>query len=504
MSFLVCTPLIGRLFIVSFNVLSAEIAHETNTFNIRPTTIQDFQDRYLLDSDTAIAARGDKNTELAGMLDTGRDHGWNITHTISAAAGPGGVVTRDAFDVLTEGLMAAARGNWDGIFLMLHGAMVTDFCEDGEGEILRRLRAVVGSDMPISVTLDPHANVTCAMCDLAQILVSFTTYPHLDQRATGRRAGELLQRTMSGDIHPRTLRAHRPMLEEANGGRTDLGPMIERHAMARAFETRKGVYAISINGAFACADIAEVGPTVLVTCDGETAAHRLIAETLADDIWDRRHEVLNTYLSPPDAARIARKWDGGAGPLIIADYADNPGSGAYGDATDLLAELLDAGVRNACFGPIVDPQTADFLNTQPLGATVTLDIGGRTAPEFGGGPLNVTGTVKWTGDGHVVGSGPILGGLERSFGTTAVLEVAGIDILIVNIAHQMLDLRQFEAFGIDPKQKAVVALKSMQHFRAAFAPIAGRIVVCDSGALCTLDYGSLGYKNVPRPMFPLD
>jgi len=387
---------------------------------------------------------------------------------------------------------------------MLHGAMVTDFCEDGEGEILRLLRAETGPDLPICVTLDPHANVTATMCDLAQILVSFTTYPHVDQRATGRRAAELLQRTMLGDIAPVTLRAHRPMLEEANGGRTDLGPMIGRHALARAFEMRKGVYAISINGAFPCADIAEVGPTVLMTCDADTPANRSIAETLAQDIWDRRFEALNTYLTCTEAADAARQWNGGAGPLVIADYADNPGSGAYGDATNLLAALLSARIGNACFGPLIDPRAAAFLNTQPVGAQVTLDIGGTTAPDFGGGPLNVTGHVRWTGDGRVVGSGPILGGLERSFGTTAVLEVAGIDILIVSIAHQMLDLRQFETFGIDPTQKAVVALKSMQHFRAAFAPIAGRIIVCDSGALCTLDYASLGYENVPRPIFPLD
>ncbi len=490
---------------MSFRVLSAEISHETNTFNIRPTTIERFQDRYLLIGAQAIAARGDSNTELAGLLDTGRDFGWDIDHVISAAAGPGGRVTRDAFEELTAPLLAAATGgDWDGVFLILHGAMVADFCDDGEGEILRRLRAVTGSDVPIAVTLDPHANVTELMCDLAQILVSFTTYPHVDMRATGRRAAELLQRTMLGDIRPKTLRSHRPMLEEANGGRTDLGPMIERHAMARAYETRKGVYAISINGAFPCADVVEVGPTVLVTCDENSSEHRLIAETLAGDIWDRRHEILNTYLSSSEAADVAKKWDGDAGPLIIADYADNPGSGAYGDATKLLADLIEAGVKNACFGPLVDAIAAEILQDKAVGTEATLHIGGATAPEFGGGPLSVTGKVKWTGGGRVVGSGPILGGMERSFGATAVLEVAGIDILIVSIAHQILDLKQFEAFGIDPARKSVVALKSMQHFRAAFTPIAGRIIVCDSGALCTLNYASLDYKNVPRPTFPLD
>ncbi len=489
---------------MSFKVLSAEISHETNTFNVYPTTLRSFEDRYLLKGDQAIATRGDKNTELAGLLDVGRDYEWDVNHVISAAAGPGGKVTRAAFDALTAPLIAAADNNWDGVFLMLHGAMVTDFCEDGEGEILRRLRAIIGPDVPISVTLDSHANVTMQMCNLAQILVSFTTYPHVDIRATGRRAAELLQRTMTGDISPRTLRFHQPMLEEANGGRTDLGPMIERHALARAFETRKGVYAISINGAFPCADIAEVGPTVLVTCDGDCEEHRKIGNTLADDIWARRHEVLNAYMSSAQAANEARSWNASAGPLILADYADNPGSGAYGDATGLLSALLEAGVGNACFGPLVDPVAAAYLNAQPVGAEVTLPIGGKTAPEFGGGPLRVTGIVKWAGDGRVVGSGPILGGLERSFGPTAVLHVVGIDILIVTIAHQILDLKQFETFGIDPVSKSVVALKSMQHFRAAFAPIAGRIIVCDSGALCTLHYGSMDYKFVPRPMFPLD
>lgn len=489
---------------MSFKVLSAEIIHETNTFNIHPTTLKSFEDRFLLDGARAIAERGDQNTELAGLLDVGRDHGWDITHTISAAAGPGGVVTRDAFDALVAPLITAANGSWDGVFLMLHGAMVTDLHEDGEAEILRRVRAVVGSDIPVAVTLDPHANVTKAMCDLAQILVSYTTYPHVDIRATGRRTAEILHRAMCSDIRPVTLRAHRPMLEEANGGRTDLGPMIERHALARAFEARKGVYAISINGGFPCADIADVGPTVLVTCDGDTGPHRQIAETLADDIWERRNDALNSYLSSAQAAGIAKTWMPGAGPLVIADYADNPGAGAYGDGTNLLAALLDAGVRNACFGPMVDPDAAAFLNTHAIGSNVSLEIGGTTAPDIGGGPLRVTGTVKWKGDGRVIGSGPMMRGLTRDFGATAVLDVAGIKILIVTLPHQMLDLRQFETFEIDPALKTVVALKSMQHFRAAFTPIAGRIIVCDSGALCTLNYGSLGYKNVRRPVFPLD
>ncbi len=486
-----------------YRVLSAEISHETNTFNIRPTGLQQFRDRYFLDGPAAIAARGDANTELAGLLDTGRDHGWDITHVISAAAGPGGRVTTEAFEALVAPLLAVANAGWDGIFLILHGAMVTADHDDGEGEILRRLRALTGPDVPIAVTLDPHANVTAAMCDRAQILVSFTTYPHVDIRSTGRRAAELLHRTMAGEIAPRTLRAHRPMLEEANGGRTDIGPMIDRHARARAFEARADVFAISINGAFPEADIAEVGPTVLVTCQGDVAPHRAIAEGIADDIWNRRHAVLNTYLTCAEAARIAAGWQG-ADPLVIADYADNPGAGAYGDATGLLAALLDADVTDACFGPLIDAEAAQALQGHPVGGTVTLSIGGRTDPARGGGPLTVSGTMGWSGSGTFTGTGPILAGQERDFGPTAVLTVGGIDILVVSVPHQMLDLSQFTTFGIEPATKSVIALKSMQHFRAAFGPIAGRVVVCDSGALCTPDYATLPYRNVPRPIFPLD
>ena len=490
---------------MAFNILTAEITHETNTFNIHPTDIRDFEVRYLLDGPAAIAARGDNNTELAGVLDTGRLHEWKVTHTISAAAGPGGRVTDRALDRLCAPLLeAAAQGGWDGVLLMLHGAMVTVSHDDGEAEILRRLRAVTGPDVPIAVTLDPHANVSAAMCDLAQILVSFTTYPHVDIRATGRRTAQLLHRAITGEIHPVTLRAHRPMLEEASGGRTDVGPMIDRHALGRASEARKGIYAVSINGGFPCADIEEVGPTVLVTCEIGSTDAQSIAEEIADDIWERRDEKLNHYLTVEQAAAQAKAWKPGDGPLVIADYADNPGSGAYGDSTALLAALLEEDVDNACFGPMIDPEVAQALQSETVGNTVTVLLGGKTAPNFGGGPISLTGTVQWVGDGWFTGSGPILGGLQRNFGATAVLRVQGIDILIVTIAQQLLDLRQFEAFGIDPQKKTVVALKSMQHFRAAFTPISGRIIVCDSGALCTLNYAALDYCRVPRPMYPLD
>ena len=492
---------------MSFTVLTAEFSHESNTFSRRPTDYKAFTDRTVYFGDEAVTERGNANTPLAGFLDVGRANDWRTIHSISAAAQPAGPVTRDAYERIAGVIVEAARANRDkidGILLGLHGAMVTDFCQDGEGELLERLRAVVGPDLPIGITLDPHANVTRKMCALANIIVSYKTYPHVDMRICARQAAETLHRAMNGEIRPVTIRAHRPMLEEVNGGRTDIGPMIERIARARDYEREPDVFAVSVNGAFGNADIEEVGPTILVTAQGDMDRHRRFAETLADDIWNRRLENVNSYLSVEEAAARGKTYKKTTGPLVIADYADNPGGGGYGDSTELLRAMIEADVQDACFGPMVDPETASGLHRHKVGDTVSIRLGGKTDPEVGGGPLNVTGTLMLLSDGHYVGDGPMSGGLKGSWGPTAVLRVGGIDILVVSIPTQMLDLQQFRAFGIDPVAKSVVALKSMQHFRAAFEPIAGEIIVCDSGALCTPDLSKLPYRNVPRPIFPLD
>ena len=223
---------------MSFTVLTAEFSHESNTFSRCPADYAAFTDRGIKLGDDAIAARAEANTPIAGFLDIGRPAGWTVIHAISAAAQPSGPVTRDAYERIAGVIVETAKahaGKIDGVLLGLHGAMVTEFCEDGEGELLERIRAVLGPDVPIGITLDPHANVTRKMTDLADIVVSYKTYPHVDMREIGKLAAGILQRTMKGEIRPVTLRAERPMLEEVNGGRTDIGPMVERIAKARAY-----------------------------------------------------------------------------------------------------------------------------------------------------------------------------------------------------------------------------------------------------------------------------
>lgn len=496
---------------MSFTVLTAEFVSENNTFKKGLTKLHDFAIDCLIEGDAALTARGDANTELAGFADVARDKSWRMIHSISALASPAGPVARAAYDHIAGVIcceVIAHKGQLDGILLSLHGAQVCDFCEDGEGELLRRLRAIVGPDMPISVTLDLHANATTAMAESAQIWVSYKTYPHIDMRTCGQAAARLLDDAMSGKTRPATLRRAVPMMDEINAGRSDAGPMVALYTAARTQETEPGILSVSLNAGFSDADIHEMGPAVFVTYDratpGAEARAAAIADAHARAIWDARFSGQNEFLSVGRAAEIALGFDAAHGPLVIADYADNPGSGAYGDATNLLRAMLDAKLANAVFAPLIDPEAAAALHGHALGETVTIDIGGKCDPAFGGGPLTLTGKILTLSDGTYRGDGPMIGGLDHTYGPTVVFRVDGVDILIVTEREQMLDRQQLYAFGIDPTSKATLALKSMQHFRAAFEPIAGKVIVCDSGALSTPNMARRPYKNVRRPIWPLD
>ncbi len=496
---------------MTFTVLSAEFVSENNTFKKGLTELHDFAIDCLIEGDAAITARGAANTELAGFVEVARKNGWQMIHSISALASPAGPVSRAAYDHIAGIIcrdVTAHKGRIDGILLSLHGAQVCDFCEDGEGELLRRLRAIVGPDLPISVTLDLHANATASMAENAQIWVSYKTYPHIDMVECGRLAAELLHSAMAGQTQPATLRRAVPMMDEINAGRSDAGPMVAQYELARAEETEPGILSVSLNAGFSDADIHEMGPSVFVTYDRATAGAQTRAAAIADAharaIWDARFSGQNEFLDVTKAAEIARGFDASNGPLVIADYADNPGSGAYGDATNLLRALLDVKLANAAFSPMIDPEAAATLHRHKQGDTVTLAVGGKCDPAFGGGPLTLTGTIITLSDGAYRGDGPMLGGLDHTYGPTAVFRVDGIDILIVTEREQMLDRQQLYAFGIDPTKKAVLALKSMQHFRAAFEPIAGKVIVCDSGALSTPNMSRRPYAKVRRPIWPLD
>lgn len=498
---------------MTFHVLTAELIQECNTFQKGRTGLEQYRVEVLAAGAEALAMRRNAVSEIKGFMDVAQAEGWQVTHALSATATPGPIVTAAAFEhmagVITDAARAAA-GTLDGVLLALHGAMVAEGFEDPEGELLTRLRAILGPDVPIAVTLDLHTNTTPEMAAGANVIVSFKTYPHVDPVETAVHAAQSLKAMMEGRVQGRTLRLAVPMLDEANSGRSDVMPTMEFYTRARRFETEPGILAVSVNAGFSDADIYHCGPSVLVSYDaahdGAEARARDIALDLGQAIWDARNSCANTFLSVADTCRIVRDFrPDRPGPLVISDFSDNPGSGAYGDATNLLAGLLDLGLQDAAFGPLIDPEAAAELHAHRLGGTVTLAIGGKVDPYYGGGPITVTGEIRHlSADGVLVGDGPVIGGITFRFGRTAVLRVNGVDILIVTERGQAYDLQQFKTFGITPETCSVLGLKSQQHFRAAFEPIAARVIVCDCGALATPDYSKRHYENVRRPIWPLD
>jgi microcystin degradation protein MlrC len=280
--------------------------------------------------------------------------------------------------------------------------------------------------------------------------------------------------------------------------------MISLQRKAARFEREAGCACVSINAGFSHADVYDIGPCVTVTGEGDGARFQEMAEELMDDIWDTRDIVNNRYLSVEEAAARAAVHSYRGRPVIIADYADNPGAGSYGDATNLLRAMLEADLEGACFGALRDEEAAARLCAAGRGARMRLALGGKVDPRFGGGPLELAGEVVAVTDGSFVYDGPMWSGTRGSLGKTAVLRVGGIDVMVVSNLQQITDIQQFKANGIDPLEKRVIALKSMQHFRAAYQPIADAVWVCDGGGLASPDLSRLEFKKVRRPIYPLD
>lgn len=496
---------------MSKRVFIAGFKHETNTFSNLPTDLDAYKARsYYRDSEVQEKMRGTA-TEIGAALEAAERHGWSIRMPIYANATPSGRVTKDMHDHVTEVICNSLKddGPFDGVYLALHGAMACEHDEDGEGRLLQSVRDVVGPNVPVAMTLDLHANCTDRMGDLADILISYRTYPHIDQFEVATQACDLLQRTMDGEIHPKVHVRRREMLDGADHGRTTApGPMTEALAtLDKLLAATPGTYAGSINAGFPWVDIHDVGPTCIITGEGDDPAHGKIAEQVMEQIWQDRNKLTIELLKIPEAMkRVAQALDQGVkAPIVLADYADNPGGGGYGDATRLLGAMIDADLPDAAFGTIYDPEAALACKNAGLGTTLRLELGGKVDPAVQGGPLSLMGTVTAITDGTFAMEGPMTRGTRVEMGPAAVFSVGGVDIVIASARYQNYDKMYFKSMGIDPAKKKVLGVKSAHHFRAAYAPISSQIIVVDDGGgLTSRNYKDLPYKNVRRPVFPLD
>jgi microcystin degradation protein MlrC len=233
------------------------------------------------------------------------------------------------------------------------------------------------------------------------------------------------------------------------------------------------------------------------------ARARAIAAQLLDEIWKRRDESSSDYRPIADAVAAARAGAGKKGPLVIADGTDNPGGGGYNDTTPVLQALLDAGIDNVAFGTIFDPATVQQAIKAGVGSEIEVSLGGHTDVSMGA-PVRARAVVRMLSDGSFKNDGPMNAGVETAMGPTAVLRIGGIDVVTISNRIQTIDLQVFLSQGIDPAAKSVVVVKSVQHFRAAYAPIAREIVLVDSGGICSPDITRLKFTKLRRPIWPLD
>ena len=487
-------------------VLFAEFMHETNAFSVRRTGEDAFRLGHLLrDAAVADAYRG-THTAAGAALEAADAFGWQLRTPLAAEATPSGLV-ESAFFERCWGWVAAdvAAHPPQGVLLHLHGSMVTEAHADGDGEWLQRLRALLGPGVPVVVVLDLHATVTAAMADAVQGLIAYRTYPHVDMFERTWQAARLLHDILAGRVHPRVWLARPPQLWGCDGGLTRAGsPMLEVLAEAERAEQAGEALVVSIQAGFSSIDHADIGPSVAVTTDGNSPAGPALCRRLCARLWASRDFRSIVFTPLAAAVALARAGASETRPLVIADYADNPGAGAYGDATALLAALLQADVQRAVLHAIHDPTAARAAAAAGVGAMLTLDVGGHTAPHMGGGPLRLSGTVAAVSDGVYRADGPMGGGVTRNDGLCVVFQVAGVAIVLTEGNHQANDLAQLTSLGLDPLACATIAVKSMNHFRAAFGPIARAVVEVDTGALCTRDFLARPYRHIRRPLHPFD
>jgi microcystin degradation protein MlrC len=486
------------------------LLHETSTFSRVPTTLGDFMRTHLAGAEILERRTGTKSA-LGGFIDAARHFAFEAVPTFWAATAPGGVVTAEALRTLTDTLVAGiqraqAQGGLDGVLLDLHGAMVAETDADAESYTLRAVREVVGPELPVIVELDLHGNITPAMVQLATVCVAYDEYPHVDPYERGYECGGLMMQIVRGGVKPTSAIVNIPLLSDLTRQYTYGEPMLSVKHLVHDIEAERGILNVSYLPGFPFADIPHTNFAVIVTTDNNPAQARTAAAKLAAYIWERRSQFVAQH-TPVDEAITAAMAEP-RGPVILADLGDNPGAGTPADGTVMLEALLRLGAKQAVVAPINDPEAAQLAHNAGVGATLNLALGGKTDP-FHGAPLSVTAKVVNLTDGDYVHTGPMGTGVLSNMGRCAVLEIAGrnggaVQVLVTTYRHQPLDLNMLQSQGIEPTAQHIIVVKSLVHYRAAFMPIASRIIEVDTPGLSNPDVRRLDFKQVQRPMYPLD
>ena len=492
-------------------VVIAQMKHETNTFSPVPTPLARFggDGELPLEGGDAYQAYKGTGSAIAAFIELAEEAGAEIVLPVAANAWPSGPVEDNAFEYIVGRICAAVADGCDAVLLDLHGAMVTASHEDGEGELLRRLRAIAPR-VPIGVALDMHTNLFAGMADRATVIAGYQTYPHVDMFETGLRAGRVVFAMLAGRAQPALAWGNRPMLPHVMRQGSDDSPNRELQARCKEMELQ-GALCASVFVGFPNADIANAGLSAVVVADGDARRARAWCDELLDLAWSRRAEFVYTVEPLADsmarARALAQAKPAGSGPVVLLDHSDNCASGGTMDTMTVLGAMLDAGLTDAAAFAVFDPAAVQQMIAAGVGAQVSLSLGGKLdMPAIGlrGLPRQVSGRVRLLCDGRYRNFGPMARGEVNEMGPTAVLVVDGIEIVVISNHVEPHDLAAFVAVGIDPARKRFLMLKSRVHWRAGLRSLAHAVVECAGSGVCTSDYALLDFKKLRRPIYPLD
>jgi microcystin degradation protein MlrC len=476
--------------------------HETNTFAPTKAVYADFVHgggwpAMRLGADM-LAVMRNVNVGLAGFVGQAEANGWELVPTIFCAASPSAHVTEDAFERIAEVMIGGikAAGPLDAVYLDLHGAMVTEHLDDGEGEILGRVRRVIGKELPLVVSLDLHANVTPQMVEHADALIAYRTYPHVDMAATGRAAAKHLAVLLRSRQPFAKAFRQLPFLIPISWQCTSDEPCKSIYAGLVALES-DAVPTLSFAPGFPAADFADCGPSVFAygrtQADADKAADAIAALVVRhEDDFDGR------IYTPDDGVRHAIELAKRATrPIVIADTQDNPGAGGDSDTTGMLRALVRNNATKAATGVIYDPESAAIAHAAGEGATVTLALGGKSGIP-GDAPYKETFVVEKLSDGKFIAPGPYYGGRDMKMGPSACLRIGGVRVVVSSYKAQLADQSMYRFVGIEPTEQSILVNKSSVHFRADFEPIAERLIICAAPGAMPADTADLPWTRL-RP-----
>ncbi|MBM3550023.1 MAG: M81 family metallopeptidase [Alphaproteobacteria bacterium] len=474
----------------------AGMAHETNTFSPLPTSKRAFEEMMIRPKTGQGMDRIGDAFGYKDFIRMGEQSQMQVAKSLFCFAQPSAPTVQKDYEELRDEILADLKAAMpvDMVLLMLHGAQMAQGYDDCEGDIIERVRKIVGPEVAIGVELDLHANVTKAMIDNSTVLMVCKEYPHIDFDKRAEQIFDLCLRAQRGEIKPVMYKFNVPMLGAFPTTREPLRSFVDETA---AMEGKDGILSVSLVHGFSWSDFPEMGASVVVVADGDMGKAKALAETLGKRFFNMRKQIESPRLDIDEALDQALAEP--KGPVVMADRSDNAGGGAAGDSTYVLEAILKRGIKNVALSMIWDPMAVQSCFDAGVGATIDLRIGGKTG-KFSGNPVDVTAKIT------ALAENPrqFMFGAVAPLGRSAAIQFDGIDVVLNSIRQQTFSPEAFSELGIDPKSRKILVVKSTQHFHACFAPIASKIIYVGAPGTLSTNYLQFPYKRMPRPMAPID